>query len=303
MAACDPGADNTRLASHTLAAATIQADARDHELARGTLLWTLRPRKCLPVYFSLPLLTRYSNLFLDRGRRHLHCYSRAEPPRCAARPSANARGSSRHCSSAHSRFCCSRFHTHTYVFLALSQSQITCFLRLHFSTDGLSIPFFSVGRHTLTVTRSVVDQPDWLMWVRRPPPQMDVDHAAVPESADNTIVSREGPRLEQPKRVEWPDLLGQTEPDEVKIPGGAVRINEVMVCGLSIIHAIILTRYILLGRSLGNQQADYHYNRGTRSYWSERSTRTDLTVAPRIDPSHHAPLSCTWTYHDTQLSA
>lgn len=93
-------------------------------------------------------------------------------------------------------------------------------------THGLSIPFFSVGRHTLTMTRSVVDQPDWLMWVRRAPPQMDVDHPIAPESADDTIVSREGPRLGRPKRVEWPDLLDQTEPEDFKTPREVVRINE-----------------------------------------------------------------------------
>lgn len=153
------------------------------------------------------------------------------------------------------------------------------------------------------MTRSVVDQPDWLMWVRRAPPQMDVDRAAAPESADNTIVNREGPRLERPKRVEWPDLLDQTEPDDVKTPRGVVRIDEVIVGGLSLIRDIFLTLYPSLGWSLGNRQADYHYNRGTRSYRSERSTHTELTVAPRFDASHHAPLSYTWTCHDTQLSA
>ena len=45
-------------------------------------------------------------------------------------------------------------------------------------TDGLSIPFFSIGRqvHSRTVslsatltTRSRGDAPDWLLWARRPP--------------------------------------------------------------------------------------------------------------------------------------
>jgi hypothetical protein len=90
------------------------------------------------------------------------------------------------------------------------------------------------------MTRSVVDQPDWLMWVRRAPPQMDVDHPIAPESADDTIVSREGPRLGRPKRVEWPDLLDQTEPEDFKTPREVVRINEVTLCGLS--RSILLTR-------------------------------------------------------------
>lgn len=111
---------------------------------------------------------------------------------------------------------------------------------------------------------------------------MDVDHPATAENADDTIVSREGPRLERPKRVEWPDLLDQTEPEDIdiKTPRGVVKINEVILCGLSVMHAIFLTRYILLlGRSLGNHQADYHHNRGTRSYRPERSTLTELTLA------------------------
>jgi len=92
-------------------------------------------------------------------------------------------------------------------------------------THGLSIPFFSVGRHTLTISRSVVDQPDWLLWVRRAPPQMDPQRTAVSEGADDTIVSREGPRREGQKRVEWPDELEQTEHEDVKTPSTVAKIN------------------------------------------------------------------------------
>lgn len=106
-----------------------------------------------------------------------------------------------------------------------------------FLKDGLSIPFFSVGRHTLTMSRSVVEPPDWLLWVRRAPPQVDADRAAPPESADNTIVSREGSH--PPRRVEWQGLLDLTEPEDVN-PKRVVRINEVMLCDLFLMHAIFL---------------------------------------------------------------
>lgn len=76
------------------------------------------------------------------------------------------------------------------------------------------------------------------MWVRRAPPQIDVDHAAASEGADDTIVSREGPRLERPKRVDWPDLLDETEPEGTKTPSKVVRINEVILCGVSVMLAI-----------------------------------------------------------------
>jgi hypothetical protein len=75
------------------------------------------------------------------------------------------------------------------------------------------------------------------MWVRRVPPQMDADRAA-PESADNTIVSREG--SPPPKRVEWQGLLDRTEPEDVKNPKRVVKINEVMLYDLSLMHTIFL---------------------------------------------------------------
>jgi hypothetical protein len=73
---------------------------------------------------------------------------------------------------------------------------------------------------------------------------MGVDHPAAPESADNTIVSREGPRLERPKRVEWPDLLDQTDPEDVKTPRGVVKIAEVILCGLFVMHSILSDTHI-----------------------------------------------------------
>ena len=113
-------------------------------------------------------------------------------------------------------------------------------------TDGLSIPFFSAGRHTLTISRSAVaaDPPDWLLWARRAPPQMNPDRSPTSEGADDTVVSREGPRREGRKRVEWPDQLGQTEQDDAKTPSTpstVTKINEVLLYRLSVMHAIFLT--------------------------------------------------------------
>jgi len=92
-------------------------------------------------------------------------------------------------------------------------------------THGLSIPFFSAGRHTLTVSRSVVEPPDWLLWIRRAPPQMDSNRTATTDGADDTIVNREGPRREG-KRVEWPDQLERTEPEDVKTPSSVSKNGE-----------------------------------------------------------------------------
>ena len=79
----------------------------------------------------------------------------------------------------------------------------------------------------MTISRSVVEPPDWLLWVRRAPPQVNADYRAAPENADDTIVSREGSH--PPKRVEWPDLLDQTEPEGVKTPRRVVKIDEVIL--------------------------------------------------------------------------
>ncbi|KAH9994934.1 Sodium/hydrogen exchanger family-domain-containing protein [Russula compacta] len=95
-------------------------------------------------------------------------------------------------------------------------------------THGLSIPFFSAGRRTLTISRSlVVDQPDWLMWVRRVPPQEDAERLAV-ASEDATVVVTEEPRREGKKRVEWPDETDQKDsaPDDVKTPKSVLKTRE-----------------------------------------------------------------------------
>ncbi|KAI0256138.1 Cation/H+ exchanger [Lactifluus subvellereus] len=68
-------------------------------------------------------------------------------------------------------------------------------------THGLSIPFFSIGRHTLTISRSLVDQPDWLLGVRRAPPQGDPERIATKVTSASAVPLREGQ-----ERVEWPDL-------------------------------------------------------------------------------------------------
>ncbi|KAH9007959.1 Sodium/hydrogen exchanger family-domain-containing protein [Lactarius deliciosus] len=96
-------------------------------------------------------------------------------------------------------------------------------------THGLSIPFFAVGRHSLTISRSVVHAPEWPLWVRRAPPQVDAGRPDAPEGADSddTIILREGPHRNGRKRVEFPDLLDQTEPvpEDVNIPGRVAKID------------------------------------------------------------------------------
>jgi hypothetical protein len=79
--------------------------------------------------------------------------------------------------------------------------------------DGLSIPFFSVGRRTLTFSRSLVgDQPDWLNWVRRVPPQEDAERIT---TASVNETEREGQN-----HVEWPPLsdLSELIPDGARSP-------------------------------------------------------------------------------------
>ena len=64
----------------------------------------------------------------------------------------------------------------------------------------------------MTLTRSVaVDQPDWLQWVRRVPPQDDTERI-VATSQNGTVVVEE-PQRESQKRVEWPDLPDLTDPE------------------------------------------------------------------------------------------
>lgn len=68
----------------------------------------------------------------------------------------------------------------------------------HKTTDGLSIPFFSLGRnvHTRTLSYSVARgaQPDWLMWVRRGPAAdtttvVDANEPAVSEIREGSRIS------------------------------------------------------------------------------------------------------------------
>ena len=92
--------------------------------------------------------------------------------------------------------------------------------------DGLSIPFFSVGRRTITISRSlVVDQPDWLLWVRRDAPQVDTERVAVASGDASVAVAGES-RREWQKRASQSDL-----PDSVsKDVGIAKRTVRIDVC-------------------------------------------------------------------------
>jgi hypothetical protein len=107
----------------------------------------------------------------DWCRSHLYCHACSEPPGSAAQPTPISTRPTCHRSPAYRRFHRSRFHTYSYVRL-VSILKSTC-VHFHAFADGLSIPFFSAGRRTLTMSRSLVDQPDWLANVRRAPPRGD----------------------------------------------------------------------------------------------------------------------------------
>jgi len=90
-------------------------------------------------------------------------------------------------------------------------------------THGLSIPFFSVGRRILAISRSlVVDQPDWL---RRDAPQVDTERA-VHAGEDASGIVTEEPQ-EWQKGEESPGLsdLAGSAPEGFKTPRGAVKID------------------------------------------------------------------------------
>jgi len=91
-------------------------------------------------------------------------------------------------------------------------------------THGLSIPFFSIGRRTLTISRSlVVDQPDWLLWVRRDAPQVDTERVPVASEDASVVVAQES-RRELQKQASQSDLPDTVSKD-VKIAKRAVRID------------------------------------------------------------------------------
>jgi hypothetical protein len=88
--------------------------------------------------------------------------------------------------------------------------------------DGLSIPFFSAGRRTLTISRSlVVDQPDWLLWVRRDAPQVDTERVAVASEDPSVVVAQESRREWQASQSDLPDLASK----DIKITKRAVKIE------------------------------------------------------------------------------
>jgi hypothetical protein len=106
--------------------------------------------------------------------------------------------------------------------LAIALQPIVSFVVLgSILTHGLSIPFFSAGRRTLTLSRSMItDQPDWLQWVRRVPLQEDAER--VPAASENET-QREGQN-----HVEWPRLsdLSDPIPEGVKTPRKVLKFEE-----------------------------------------------------------------------------
>jgi hypothetical protein len=128
----------------------------------------------LSVLDSAPVLVHRLIRCSDWCGCRLHCNARSEPPGSATQPSSISARYTCHGSPAYRLFCRSWFYTYSHVY-PLSFSGAV--FHLHVFTDGLSIPFFSAGRHTLTISRSLVDQPDWLLGVRRAPPREDPERA------------------------------------------------------------------------------------------------------------------------------
>ena len=102
--------------------------------------------------------------------------------------------------------------------------------------DGLSIPFFSVGRRTLTFSRSLVadNQPDWLNWVRRAPPQEDAERIA---AASVNETEREGQN-----HVDWPRLsdLSELIPEGASSPRKVLKFRDVCISLFPLPHLTFL---------------------------------------------------------------
>jgi NhaP-type Na+/H+ or K+/H+ antiporter len=118
--------------------------------------------------------------------------------------------------------------------LAIALQPIVSFLVLgSIVTHGLSIPFFSVGRRTLTFSRSLVgdNQPDWLNWVRRVPPQ-DAERIA---AASVTGTEREGQN-----HIDWPRLsdLSDSIPEGARSPRKVLKFEDGV--GTNTIHNSII---------------------------------------------------------------
>jgi len=112
--------------------------------------------------------------------------------------------------------------------LAIALQPVVSFVVLgSILTHGLSIPFFRVGRRTLTISRSLaIDQPDWLLWIRRDAPQVDTERVDPANEGTSGVVAEES-RRERQKRVEslgLPDVPDRA-PEGVRSPNRAVKID------------------------------------------------------------------------------
>jgi hypothetical protein len=86
--------------------------------------------------------------------------------------------------------------------------------------DGLSIPFFSAGRHTLTMSRSlVVDQPDWVLWVRGDTPRVDTERIA--NASENPAAERDW--IDRRELLDLPDSVPSSA-------GSSKRTVKIDVC-------------------------------------------------------------------------
>lgn len=172
--------------------------------------------------------------FSDRCRCRLHLYPCPKPPCSATKSPIIPTRHPRARSPAHCSLCRPWFHSHSFVTLfLLFKDACSCQHLL----DGLSIPFFSVGRRTLTFSRSLVgDQPEWLNWVRREPPQDDAERIV---AASVRETEREGQN-----HVDWPHLpdLSDPIPEGAKTPRKVLKFQEVCIALCPWPHLTFLIR-------------------------------------------------------------
>jgi hypothetical protein len=108
-------------------------------------------------------------LNISDGRRcRVRVHLGVESATCAPLSTRESAGASCRDLANHRIICCPGLHHHSYVIA------FYVFELLLIIPDGLSIPFFSVGRRgTMTFSRTLtggIGQPDWLVWIRRGPP-------------------------------------------------------------------------------------------------------------------------------------
>lgn len=133
--------------------------------------------------------------------------------------------------------------------------------------DGLSIPFFSAGRHTLTLSRSVVgDQPEWLNWVRRVPPQEDTERIAASPSGT----------VERQDHVTWPRLsdISDSILEGVRTPRKVLKFEDVCIALFTLVPSHLPDSFLPEGCQKKHcTELHCQYWRRGGACWAHRSRR------------------------------